>query len=165
MELFADDPDWSERAKAFGARVREFTSFVAECYRQAGRLMPTAGTEKVTYHDSCHIRRGLGVYKEPRELLKAAPGVDFVEMKDCDKCCGMAGAFGVKYSEISLPMLKEKVNNIKASGADTVAVACPACLMQLRGGLDQQAPDIRVRHIADILAENLAAGHSQAESM
>ena len=165
VELFADDPEWSGRAKAFGARVREFTSFVAECYRQAGRLMPTAGTEKVTYHDSCHIRRGLGVYKEPRELLKAAPGVDFVEMKDCDKCCGMAGAFGVKYSEISLPMLKEKVNNIKASGADTVAVACPACLMQLRGGLDQQAPDIRVRHIADILAENLAAGHSQAESM
>jgi Fe-S oxidoreductase len=86
-------------------------------------------------------------------------------MKDCDKCCGMAGAVGVKYSEISLPMLKEKVNNIKASGAATVAVACPACLMQLRGGLDQQAPDIRVRHIADILAENIAAGHSQAESM
>ena len=127
--------------------------------------MPTRGGEKVTYHDSCHMRRGLGVYKEPRALLAAADGVDFVEMKDCDKCCGMAGAFGVKYSEISLPMLKEKVANIKATGADTVAVGCPACMMQLRGGLDQQAPDIKVRHIADILAEGIAANHSQAESM
>ena len=67
----------------------------------------------------------------------------------------MAGAFGVKYSEISLPILKDKVENIKATGADTVAVACPACMMQLRGGLDQQAPEIRVRHIADILAEDI----------
>jgi len=76
-------------------------------------------------------------------------------MKNCDKCCGMAGAFGIKYSEISLPLLDEKISNIKDTGADTVAVACPACMMQLRGGLDQQAPNIQVKHIADILAENL----------
>lgn len=154
-ELFADDAEWLPRVERFSSKIREFTSFVAKCYKEAGRLMPTKGTEKVTYHDSCHMRRGLGVYEEPRELLQAADGIELVEMKDCDRCCGMAGAFGVKYSEISRPILKDKVSNIKATGADTVAVACPACMMQLRGGLDQQAPNIHVRHVADILAERL----------
>ena len=96
----------------------------------------------------------MDIFEEPRELLQAT-GRQLVEMKDADKCCGMAGAFGVKYSEISLPILQEKITNIKETGADTVAVACPACMMQLRGGMDQQAPEIRVRHIADILAEQL----------
>lgn len=154
-ELFADDPIWGPRAEAFSRKVHEFTSFVADAYKRAGRLAPTAGTHKITYHDSCHIKRGLGIYKEPRALLEAADGTQFVEMENSDKCCGMAGAFGVKYSEISLPMLKEKIDHIKNTGAKTVAVACPACMMQLRGGLDQQAPDIKVKHIADILAEQL----------
>ena len=113
------------------------------------------GAHKVTYHDSCHMRRGLGIYKEPRALLDSIPNVDFVEMKNPDKCCGMAGAFGVKYSEISLPMLQEKIQNIKDTGADTIAVACPACMMQIGGGLDKQAPNIKIRHVADILAEEL----------
>ena len=57
------------------------------------------------------MRRGLGIYKEQRQLLDAAKDYEFVEMKDCDKCCGMAGAFGVKYTEISMPILKNKVDN------------------------------------------------------
>ena len=155
-ELFADDEEWSRRVEAFCSKIREFTSFVADAYQKAGRLAPTAGSHKITYHDSCHMKRGLGIYEQPRALLEAANGTEFVEMKNCDKCCGMAGAFGVKYSEISLPILKEKIDNIKATGAETVAVACPACMMQLRGGLDQQAPSINVKHVADILAEQLS---------
>jgi len=155
-EILADDPEWAERAKKFGSKVREFTSFVAAEYEKAGRLNPvTGGGEKVTYHDSCHMRRGLGVYKEPRALLNATEGVEFVEMKNPDKCCGMAGAFGVKYSEISLPILKEKLENIKNTGATTVAVACPACMMQIGGGLDQELPNVKIKHVADILAEHL----------
>lgn len=152
-ELLAENEGWQQRARSFAAKVREFTSFVAEAYRRTGRKLPAAAG-KVTYHDSCHLRRGLDIFEEPRELLQAT-GRQLVEMKDADKCCGMAGAFGVKYSEISLPILQEKITNIKETGADTVAVACPACMMQLRGGMDQQAPEIRVRHIADILAEQL----------
>jgi Fe-S oxidoreductase len=84
-----------------------------------------------------------------------AAGCTLVEMKDSDKCCGMAGAFGVKYSEISLPMLQEKLEHIAAAQADIVAAACPACMMQLRGGMDQSTEGIPVRHVADILAEHL----------
>ena len=156
-ELFENDPEWRARADMFAQKIFEFTSFVADAYKKAGRLkaVTAKGAHKVTYHDSCHMKRGLGIYEEPRALLGTVPDVDFVEMKNCDKCCGMAGAFGVKYSEISLPMLEEKIANIKNTGADTVAVACPACMMQIGGGLDKQAPNIKVRHIADILAEQI----------
>ncbi len=154
-ELFADDPEWKTRAEKIGHKVREFTSFVAEQYAKAGRLKKTAGGIKVTYHDSCHMKRGLGVYEQPRQLLEAAQGYELVEMKDCDKCCGMAGAFGIKYSEISMPILKQKITNIKDSGAEVVAVGCPACMMQIQGGLDKQAPHIKIKHVAEILAEEI----------
>lgn len=154
-KLFENDPEWSARAKAFCKKVREFSSFVAEEYKKAGKLVPAAGGEKVTFHDSCHMRRGLGIYKEPRALIEATPGVELVEMKNCDKCCGMAGSFGMKYAEVSVPLLTEKVNNIKATGATTAVVACPSCMMQIGGGLDNQATGIQVKHIADVLAEHM----------
>lgn len=155
VELFADDPQWKTRVEKIAHKVREFGSFVAEQYAKAGRLNKTAGSTKVTYHDSCHMKRGLGIFEEPRQLLNAAPGYEFVEMKDCDKCCGMAGSFGLKYTEISMPILKQKITNIKDSGAEVIAVGCPACMMQIQGGLDKQAPNIKIKHVADILAENI----------
>lgn len=154
-KLFANDPEWSRRAEAFCKKVREFSSFVAEQYKRMGRLTPTSGGEKVTYHDSCHIKRGLGIFEEPRALLKAAKGVELVEMHNCDKCCGMAGSFGMKYQEVSIPMLEEKVKNIKDTGATTAVVACPACMMQIGGGLDKAETGIQTKHIADILAERI----------
>lgn len=156
VEILQDEPEWQARAERLAHKVREFTSFVAEEYAKSGRLNPAAtGNKKITYHDSCHMKRGLNISEEPRQLLKTAPDYTFVEMKDCDKCCGMAGAFGVKYADLSRPILKQKITNISATGADVVAVACPACMMQLRGGLDKQLPDVKVKHVAEILAEQL----------
>ena len=155
-EILKDDPEWNARAKKIAAKVREFSSFVAEEYEKAGRLNDAnTGKTKVTYHDSCHMKRVLGIFKEPRKLLRSSTDYELVEMKDCDKCCGMSGAFGVKHADLSMPILNQKITNIKDSGAEVVAVGCPACLMQIRGGLDKQAPGIKVKHIADILAEEL----------
>ncbi len=162
VELFENDPAMIDMVKKFSGMVREFTDLVAELYEKEGRLKKTLGQNKVTYHDSCHIRRGLGIYKQPRALLEATDGIEFVEMKNPDKCCGMAGAFGVKYKEVSMPMLEEKIENIKNTDAEICAVACPACMMQIGGGLDQQAPDIHVKHIADILAEAIEAKNRHA---
>ena len=155
LKLFEDDAEWTRRAMDFCDKVQEFTQFVAAEYKAAGKLMPTAGGVKVTYHDSCHMKRGLGVFEEPRALINATPGLELVEMHNCDKCCGMAGSFGMKYAEVSLPMLEEKVKNIKDTGAQIAAVACPACMMQIGGGLDSQEPGVKVKHIADLLAEKL----------
>ncbi len=154
--LLADEPDWKKRAEKLAHKTVEFTSFVAEEYAKAGKLNPaTGGGKKVTYHDSCHMKRGLNIYEQPRALIQATPGYEFVEMKDPDKCCGMAGAFGVKYADLSRPILEEKIKNIKDTGAEIVAVACPACAMQIRGGLDKQLPHVTVKHVAEILAEQI----------
>ncbi|MCE5286987.1 MAG: LUD domain-containing protein [Pelosinus sp.] len=155
VEIFQNDPQWKTRVEKLAHKCREFTSFVAEEYKKSGKLKKALGGKKVTYHDSCHMKRGLNIYKEPRELIEAAPGYQLVEMKDCDKCCGMAGAFGVKYTELSMPILKKKIENIKDSGAELVAVGCPACMMQIQGGLDKQAPNIKIKHVADIIAEQI----------
>ena len=154
-QIFADEPQWQARADKLGQKTREFTSFVAEEYEKAGRLAPTTGGKKVTYHDSCHMKRGLNIYEEPRALIKATTGYEFVEMKDSDKCCGMAGAFGVKYSDLSRPILAQKIENIKNTDAEIVAVACPACMMQINGGLDKQLPNVKIKHVAELLAEQI----------
>ena len=155
MKLFENDPEWKARARAFCSKVCEFSKFVAQEYKKIGRLGHARGGEKVTYHDSCHMKRGLGIYEEPRALIDATPGVELVEMHNCDKCCGMAGSFGMKYQEVSIPMLNDKVKNIKDTGATTAVVACPACMMQIGGGLDKADTGIQTKHIADLLAEKL----------
>lgn len=109
---------------------------------------------KLTYHDSCHLCRSLHVTQEQRELLTHTPGVELVEMKEHDNCCGFGGAYCVQYPEISKPILEAKVQHIKDTGADVVAVDCPGCLMQIKGGLDAQGLDsIDVKHTAEIIAE------------
>ncbi len=162
-EILKDDPQWAGRAKAFAAKVKEFSQLVCAEYEKAGRLAKKPGATKVTYHDSCHMKRVLGIHEEPRKLLESTGACEVVEMKDCDKCCGMAGAFGIKYSELSAPILKQKIDNIKDSGAKVVAVGCPACMMQIGGGLDKQAPDIKVRHVADILADEIKNDDASAK--
>ena len=108
---------------------------------------------KVTYHDSCHLCRSLRVTEEQRELLRHTKGVELVEMNDHDNCCGFGGSYSVLYPEISAPILAKKIENIKETGADVVAMDCPGCMMQIRGGLDARDIDIKVKHTAEIIAE------------
>lgn len=140
VELFKDDSQWLARSKVLSKKIREFSQFVFSMYKEMNKLDDTVNNEgkiKITYHDSCHMKRGLNIYKEPRVLLKNTKKYNFVEMQGCDQCCGMAGAFGMKYKDISLRLLSRKLENIKDSQADIVAVACPACMMQIGGGLDK----------------------------
>lgn len=153
-ELLKEDPEWGPKAEAMAKKVREFCSFVAEEYGKRGRLTKTGGGPKVTYHDSCHMKRVLGIEKEPRRLLEAA-GCELVEMKDADKCCGMSGIFGVKYAELSMPILEQKIGNIRDTGAEIAACACSGCMVQIQGGLDKQLPGVRMKHVADILADKI----------
>lgn len=155
QELLADDSLWFKRAQNIAAKIREFSSFIAEMYKKENRIAAVHGSQKITYHDSCHMKRGLGIYEQPRELLNAAGNYDFVEMTNADECCGMAGSFGMKYADLSVQLMDKKLDGIEATGAQTVAVACPSCMIQIGGGLDKKAPQIKVKHIADILAENI----------
>ncbi len=147
--------DWARRAEALAPRVRDFSSLVAELV-DAGRLQlePGADAEPVTYHDSCHLKRKLAAEQPPRRLLRAA-GHELREMAESDACCGMGGSYSLRFPEISRPILDRKLGNARGTGARTVAMDCPGCLLQIRGGLDRAGDAMETRHVAELLARRL----------
>ncbi|GBC61312.1 Fe-S oxidoreductase [Desulfonema ishimotonii] len=149
-ELFKDDPAWQRRAEAVGQRTFELTEYLVDVLgvRDTG----AAYTGKVTYHDSCHLLRTLGVREQPRTLIRHVRGAELVEMKDSDRCCGFGGAFSVKYPEISTAMVADKVRNILDSGADTVVGCDMGCLMNMQGFISRNNYPVKVMHIAQLLA-------------
>ncbi|NPV72616.1 MAG: LUD domain-containing protein [Pelotomaculum sp.] len=154
--LLKQDSVYGPLAEETSARTYDFADFIyRQGYTKKGMLFKALG-KKVAYHDSCHLKRSLGVAEQPRELLKMA-GADLVEMKGADECCGFGGSYLLKYPEISGRILNKKLKNIIDSGAGLVAVECPGCLMQLRRGLAECGEaGVKVEFLADILAGSLA---------
>ena len=149
--FFEEGTPMYERAKILADKSFDF----CKLFYDLGGLSDEGDDKpiKVTYHDSCHLKRSLGVSQEQRELLKHTKGVEFVEMEDCDNCYGFGGSYSVMYPEISAPILANKIQHIKESGAEVVAVDCPGCLMQICGGLDARDIPTKVKHTAEIIAE------------
>jgi L-lactate dehydrogenase complex protein LldF len=142
-------------ARALAAKVVDFSTLVKKLVDE-GRLTFREGQQlgKVTYHDSCHLKRTLNVSQQPRELLTKA-GFEISEMYEADMCCGMGGSYSLKLPEISAPILERKLKNIKETGAPLVVMDCPGCVMQIRGGLDKNGAEIKAEHTAQRLAEEL----------
>jgi Fe-S oxidoreductase len=147
--------EWLPQARVLAAKTIDFSTLVKKLM-DAGRLTMKEGQQlgKITYHDSCHLKRTLKVAAQPRELLQKA-GYELTEMFECDMCCGMGGSYSLKLPEISAPILQRKLKNIKDTGAPVVAMDCPGCVMQIRGGFDQDGAVVKVRHTAELLAEQL----------
>ncbi len=114
------------------------------------------GSEKaVTYHDSCHLKRGSNVWKEPRALLKAS-GYQIQEMKNSDRCCGFGGTYSFfSHPQISRQITKDKVETIQATGVKTVATDCPGCMIMLKGAVGKADETIRCVHTMELLAESI----------
>jgi len=147
--------DALEDARRLSAKTLDFATLVKKLVDE-GRLEFKEGqqAEALTYHDSCHLKRTLNAQQAPRDLLKKA-GFTVTEMKECDTCCGMAGSYSLKLPELSAPILERKLENIKATGATSVAMDCPGCVLQIRGGLDKLGSGIKVEHTAVRLAKRL----------
>jgi Fe-S oxidoreductase len=147
--------EWLPQARELAGKTVDFSTLVKKLVDE-GRLSLKDGNKlgKITYHDSCHLKRTLKVSEQPRELLQKA-GYELTEMFECDMCCGMGGSYSLKLPEISAPILQRKLKNIKETGAPVVAMDCPGCVMQIRGGMDQDGADVQVRHTVEILAERL----------
>ncbi|MCB2076122.1 MAG: (Fe-S)-binding protein [Novosphingobium sp.] len=148
-ELLADDPQWAPRADALAAKTHELVSFLYDVTGMSECSVRFEGT--VTYHDSCSGLRELGIKRQPRRLLESA-GVNLVEMKDSEVCCGFGGTFCVKYPDISNTMVGKKMENIAATGAGTLLAGDMGCLMNMAGKLKREGVNIEVRHVAEILA-------------
>lgn len=152
-ELFQDEPQWRERAERIAARTYEFTEFLVDVLKveEVGASYPG----RVTYHDSCHLLRGIRVQEQPRRLLRRVKGLELVEMKNSDYCCGFGGAFAVKYPDISAAMVNDKVDHIVNSGAGTVVGCDTGCLLNIAGAVSRRGLSIKTMHIAEILAQRL----------
>ncbi len=107
----------------------------------------------VTYHDPCHLKKSLGVFKEPRALIHANPDYRLKEMPEPDWCCGLGGSFNLQYYELSAHIGKLKRNNIRATDASVVATGCPACMLQISDMLSKSGDNIVVRHPIEIYGE------------
>ncbi|WP_428558487.1 MAG: L-lactate dehydrogenase (quinone) large subunit LdhH [Solidesulfovibrio sp. DCME] len=151
--LFTDDPAMSFKAAQFAHRVMDFSSFVRDVLGLDEAAF--AGPSKdVTYHAPCHLCRGLGVTEAPRALLRDA-GLNYLPAAEEDVCCGFGGTFSVKFPELSKELLRKKINNLKATGATSMATDCPGCIMQIRGGFEHDGTHFEVRHVAEYLAARL----------
>ena len=107
---------------------------------------------KVTFHDACHLLRELRCKDEPRQLLRAVKGLELVEMKECETCCGFGGTFSVKFPMISTAMDDVKIKSVQETGAEYVVSCDSSCLMQIDGYLKRQKIPIKTISLAEVLA-------------
>jgi L-lactate dehydrogenase complex protein LldE len=142
-------------ALALGERTHELSQFLVRVLRRTAFAGSLRG--RVTYHDSCHLLRGLRESQSPRAILNGLAGVELVELPGSDECCGFGGSFSVRLPEVSAAILEKKLANIESTGAACV-VACDAgCLMQIAGGLSRRGSRVRARHLAELLTEDVDA--------
>lgn len=152
--LFDDDPNMKARADALGAKTHELVSFLTDIMGVAMVDASYAGT--ATYHDSCSGLRELGVKAQPRRLLASVDGLTLTEMAEPETCCGFGGTFCVKYPAISTRMVSDKTRDIVATGADTLLAGDMGCLLNMAGRLKREGSAMKVRHVAEVLADMTA---------
>jgi len=147
-ELLHTDPAYAQRAEAFSKRVRDVSELLAHIPLN-GRLRALKRT--VTYHDACHLAHGQRVRQQPRTVLKAIPGLQLVELKESDFCCGSAGIYNLLYPELAQQFLDRKIERIKETGAEVVVSGNPGCSLQIEKGLKERGLNIRVVHPVELL--------------
>ena len=148
--LFDDDPNLRAQADAVAAKTYELIGFLTDICK-IDRLPTAWHAGPVTYHDSCSGLRELGIKDQPRALLAMA-GVKVNEMEDAEVCCGFGGTFCVKYPDISVRMVSDKVRNAAATGAETLVAGDLGCLLNIAGRMTREGKTMEVRHVAEILA-------------
>jgi len=148
--LFPDDEEWRKRSEAVAARTYELSSFLVRVLKIEDVGAHWAG--RLTWHDACHGLRDLNVKSEPRRLLRNVRGAEFVELSNAESCCGFGGTFSVKYPEISLAILDQKIEAIEKAGVQAVISGDASCLMQIGGRLSRKGSSVRTMHLAELLA-------------
>jgi glycolate oxidase iron-sulfur subunit len=153
--LLSDDPVYAERAAAFASSVKDISEFLASI----DLVPPThAVPMRVTYQDACHLVHGQGIRQQPRQLLGQIPGLELIEMKDADVCCGSAGIYNLTHYDVSVQLLDQKMEHVLATGAQAIVASNPGCTMQLAYGARRRGVDLQLFHVVDLLDQ--AYGHS-----
>ena len=150
-ELLKDDPAYAEKAERFGKMTVDVCEFLAGL-----PLDPPEGEvrARVTYQDPCHLAHAQRITRQPRDLLQAIPGVEYVEMEHASHCCGAAGIYALTQGKLSRQLLESKMEAVAATGADVIATANPGCMIQLERGVRMAGLRARVCHVVDLLDES-----------
>lgn len=157
--LLRNDSAYAGRAAAFASRIRDVHEYLTEIGFEppVGRI-----DRRVTYQDSCHLSHAQGIRSAPREVLGSIPGLELVEMRTPDRCCGSAGIYSVVQSEISQRVLAEKMTDVLGTGAEQICTANPGCMLQLDAGIARFDSDERMIprsiHAIELLEESYRRG-------
>lgn len=152
-ELLADDPELKRRAESVGARTFELSQFLSEVFGvDKVDQVEASFAGQVTYHDSCHLLRELGVSDAPRKLISTVRGLALLEMEGANVCCGFGGTFSMKHPEIADAIAQDKVASIERTGAQAVVACDMGCLMHIDKLLSRSGSSVRCLHITELLA-------------
>jgi glycolate oxidase iron-sulfur subunit len=147
-DLLEHDPVYAEKARAFAAKMKDVTEFLASI----GFNEDLASTDATaTYQDSCHLSHGQKVRVAPRTLLGNIPGLELREMQVSDLCCGSAGIYNVMNTSMSLALLRKKMDAVNATGAQWIITANPGCMLQLTAGVRKFGRGQKVLHVVEAL--------------
>ncbi len=168
-ELFAENDPWHEKAMIFSRRVKDLPEFLAQnesTYLPSKTDVENAKPLRIAYHAACHLAHAQGIHLEPKQLLENyaksindAAGseiITLVPLTEEEHCCGSAGTYNLSHAQLSETILARKIEKIKETGADIIVTTNPGCLMQIEAGMRNRDLPIRVIHLAQLLANNLA---------
>ncbi len=152
MQLLLGGTEHEIEARKFSGKVMDLNYFLINVLDIKPPVNKNAPSIKVTYHDPCHLANAQGIKSEPREVLRRIPGVELVEMKDANRCCGGSGTFSLTHYDLSMQILDRKINNASDTGAALIATCCPSCTMQLKHGVDKHGLRMEVFHPVQLLS-------------
>jgi glycolate oxidase iron-sulfur subunit len=157
-QLFPESDPAHQQALAFRAKMRDATEFLDGI----GQVAPLGEVPlRVTYQDSCHLLHGQKVREAPRRLIASVPGVELVEMRLADNCCGSAGVYNVTQTQTSMQLLAEKMECARQTRAEAIVTANPGCLLQMRAGAEIHGTGQQVLHVFELLDRSLTAATSR----
>ncbi|MFQ5929806.1 MAG: (Fe-S)-binding protein [Acidobacteriota bacterium] len=150
-QLFPEGSTQRSQARGIAERTFELSDFLVSVLgvKSTGARFP----EAVTYHDSCHLLRELGICSQPRQLIRAVEDIDFREMENPERCCGFGGTFSVKFPGVSAAIGEDKVQCVRNTGARYVIANDVSCLMHIEGLLLRNQVPVRTMHLAELLAK------------
>ena len=150
--LLRDDPEYSERARAFSDKVKDVSEFLYEMGAVAERHpLPVSAA----YHDACHLAHAQGVRKEPRQVLRQIPGMEIEEIKEAEICCGSAGIYNMIEPEPAAELGERKARNVLKTGASLIVTSNPGCMLQIQASLKKMGHDVPMVHPMEVLDASL----------
>jgi glycolate oxidase iron-sulfur subunit len=157
--LLSDDPEWSDRARAFSDKVRD----VSELLAGEGPVAPRRSLKmRIAYHDACHLAHAQGIRAEPRTLLRGIPGLEVLEPEEWEICCGSAGIYNLLQTDAAAELGRRKAANLLATGADAIVAGNPGCALQIASHLEAAGRPLPIYHPMELLDRSIV--HDQGGS-